>query len=406
MSEHEERLRAALRHGAGSPGDPQDPYDSGLLDTAGMLDRVRRGARRRRARRTVGGVVAVGAVVAALSLAVPAVLDDGGPTPAADDAPTGGGALVQTVSAAGDSVWVTVRVDCETGTCPALARSSDNGDTWAVAALRPNGNAGQTFTAQHVELAGTAVDGWAWNQTKLIASHDAGESWRRVELPGGNLVSGVAAGTDRAVAFTLGGLATKQVLSVSAVSDDRWAPIPAAVRPNEMVTRVFAGGDMLGAVLGSRVTARPHTLLLAPPGAGWERHALPCRAQGEVFADTDGDTLWTACLDGGKTLLADSTDGSDWNTVQLPAIIRNRHRWPRGTTAASCSPGSTAPSWSTPPASSTRSTHSAGDRQAANVAYDGYGSAASGEADWLASRDGQLLGSTDDGASWARVPVE
>ncbi len=406
MSEHEERLRAALRHGAGSPGDPQDPYDTGPLDTASMLDRVRRGARRRRARRTVGGVVAVGAVVAALSVAVPAVLDDGGRTPAADDGPTGDGALVQTVSAAGDSVWATVRVDCETGTCPALARSSDNGDTWAVAALQPTGNAGQTFTAQRVELAGTAVDGWAWNQTTLIASHDAGESWsagrtargrpglrgRRRQRPGGGL-------------HALGDLASKQVLSVSEVSDDRWAPIPAAVRPDEMVTRVFAGGDMLGAVLGSRVTARAHTLLLDPPGAGWERHPVPCRAQGEVFADTDGETLWTACLGGGSTLLADSTDGSAWDTVQLPAIIGR-------VSMAARDDGSVllaGPDQSfvvdaegivdeiDPPA---------GDPQAAGVTDDGYGAAASGDADWLVSTGGRLLGSTDDGASWARVPVE
>jgi len=405
VNEHEERLRAALRHGAGSPGDPQDPYDTGPIDTAGMLDRVRRGARRRRARRTVGGVVAVGAVVAALSLAVPAVLDDGGRTPAADDGPTGDGALVQTVSAAGDSVWATVRVDCGTGTCPALARSSDSGATWTVAAIHPGGDASQTFTAQRVELAGTAVDGWAWNQTELVASHDAGDSWARVDLPGGDVVSGVAAGSDRAVAFTLGGLASKQVLSVSEVSDDRWAPIPAAVRPDEMVTRVFAGGDMLGAVLGSRVTARAHTLLLAPSGTGWERHPLPCRAQGEVFADTDGVTLWTACLGGGSTLLADSTDGNAWDTVQLPAIIGR-------VSMAARNDGSVllaGPEQSfvvdaagivdeiDPPA---------GDPQAAGVTDDGYGAAASGDADWLASSGGRLLGSTDDGASWDRVPVE
>ena len=321
VSEHEERLRAALRHGAGSPGDPQDPYDSGPLDTAGMLDRVRRGraaspgpphGRRRRGRRCRGG------------RAEPGRARRPGRRwqyPGRRRRPDRRRGLVQTVSAAGDSVWATVRVDCASGTCPALARSSDSGATWTVAAIHPGGTASQSFAAQHVELAGTAVDGWAWNQTELVATHDAGDSWARVDLPGGSPVSGVAAGSDRAVAFTLGGLATKQVLSVSEVSDDRWAPIPAAVRPDEMVTRVFAGGDMLGAVLGSRVTARAQTLLLAPPGAGWERHALPCRAQGEVFADTDGVTLWTACLGGGGTLLADSTDGNAWDTVQLPEIL-------------------------------------------------------------------------------------
>ncbi len=403
MDEHEERLRSALRRSAGTPGEPHDPYDPGLpVDTEGMLARVRRGARRRRARRAAGSVIAVAAVVTALTVAVPSVLD-GRDTTVADDTPAGPGALVQTVAAAGDGVWATVRVECDGGTCPALARSSDAGETWAVSAVRPVGSSA-AFASQQVELAEGGTDGWAWNQSTLVATHDSGSTWAEVVPPGGPLVSAVAAGSYRAVALTQTGPAGRSTLSVSSVATDRWLPTATPLRRHETVTRVFAGGGVLGAVVGSRFAA-PQALLVAPQSAGWVRRALPCQSNGEVFADTDGVTMWTACLNGGTTVVADSTDGIDWDTVRLPAIVGRASMAARDDGSVLLagpdlsyvvgSDGSV--DEIDPPA---------GDPDADEAVDDGYGSAASGTRDFLVTSGGRLLGSVDDGNSWSRVTVD
>jgi len=398
VSDYED-LRDALRRGAGSPGDTHDSYAVGEpIDTEGMLRRVRRGARQRRARRTVGGVVAVAALVAAVTVAVPAVLDDGSAPIAGEDSTAGMQPAAQTVSAAGDAVWVTARIDCASGTCPALARSTDSGASWTLAEVQVDG-AASAFAVQEVEVAGTGTDGWAWNQTRLVASHDAGDTWAEVEVPGGPLVTAVAAGTARAVALTAGGVASGHVLSVADVASDRWVPATTPLRGDEMVMRVFAGGDVLGAVVGSSRTMRADSLLTAPSGTGWERSPLPCRPGGQVLADTDGVTLWTACINGGSTVVADSTAGAAWDTVALPAIVGRTSMTARddgslllaGPDRSYVIDADGAVDRIDPPA---------GDPDARQAVDDGYGSAASGTADWLVTTGGKLLGSDDGGTSW------
>ena len=76
MSTDDDRLRTAFRHGAEEPDRHSPDTDSTVL-----LDRVRRGGRRRRARRIAGlAAVATGsvAVVAARERALRVAIDGGG----------------------------------------------------------------------------------------------------------------------------------------------------------------------------------------------------------------------------------------------------------------------------------------------------------------------------------------
>lgn len=396
MTGPDDELRAALRRSADAPG---DPYGDRLVNADAMLARVRHGARRRRLRRTGAGAVALAAVAAGVTVVVPSLVSGPG-TPVADDAPTAS-ASASTVTAAGDTVWATVRTDCATGTCPALARSGDGGQTWDLST-----DGALPAAAGHVELAATEDDGWAWTSQQVAASHDGGDTWAEVDLPGGRAVIGIAAGQSRAVAAT-GGVAASS-LAVSPVDADQWAAVAAPIRASDRVHSVFAGGDVLGAVVTDTFLRAPR-LLVDAAGAGWRQRAVACPRDGQVLADTDGQNVWTVCLGGASTLVTGSDASlSSSDTVRLPTLLGSTSLVARadGSVLVAGSEGSYVVRTGTPGYEEVDPP--AGDPEAAESDSDGYTSAASGGADgadWLVTTGGRLLTSDNGGDSWTRAPI-
>ncbi len=208
------------------------------------------------------------------------------------------------------------------------------------------------------------------------------------------------------VAATDGTLAT--TLSVSQVDTDHWATVAAPTLPTERIYSVFAGGDVLGAVVADTFRRAPR-LLVDSGGAGWRQREVSCPDGGQVLADTDGQNVWTVCLGGASTLIAGSNGSlTSWQTVRVPVLGGTASLVARadGSALLAGPEGSYVVRAGTPGYEEVNPP--AGDPDALESDSDGYTSAASGGvdgADWLVTTGGRLLTSDNGGDSWMRAPI-
>ncbi len=386
-------LRAAFRHGSRTGTDPQ------RVDADAFLDRVHRGTGRRRARRTAGAVAVALATVGVVAGSV-AQLGDREPTaPAATVTGADGPSLaVYDVDLGGDAVWALASQNCTgDGLCPTVARSTDEGRTWAMGYPRTSDGLRAVDQLRYLAVTtdGSAVAAGAG----LATSVDAGGTWQPVELASGREVVGVAAGSSEAIAvFDEPGPG-----SVAISSGGGWlagdAPLDADERPGVP----FAGGEVVGAVVLGRDGGTVRDVMLRRAGSPWTRLPAPCTARTPLVT-TDGSRLAYLCYGIGRTVLATgvvSADGtvSSWSRTELPAARdAGLGTWGEAgvLVAADQEVLVVAPTGEVETLS--------GPGSGLGLPRDDYTFRAA-DSGWLVSFRGTLLHGPDEGGGWAAVPV-
>ena len=320
--------------------DPRDDVDAWLRaeveplgPAPGTFERIRKQARRRRARRVLVSAASAGAAAAVIALAfvalprvVPTVLHlrsnpasdtsaarpvRSSPAPAASHAatspvPTPDAAASHPVPAglppvpvnfAATSVtfiglhtgWVIGQAGipgrCATRYCTSVARTDDAGKTW-IGAPAPHAGppAGGTGVSQIRFL--NEQDGWAFGPA-LWATHDGGQHWAQVRLPGLRVLSLETTGrqafavlarcTGTGTGFAAG--CTKFWLYSSAADSDHWTRVPGTASASVQAGSAGSATVVLTGTQGYWYT--PDGLLSGPVthGAPWAAvgiSAPPC----------------------------------------------------------------------------------------------------------------------------------
>jgi photosystem II stability/assembly factor-like uncharacterized protein len=326
--------------------DPLDPLERDLRDLLTDerlalpahlvgLDRVRAGVARRRRRRTAvtaaAAALVVGAVGVSASLAhggrfstTPAVETsptnhtDGSPSPEPSSSPTTsaiptgpawGDAAVTSVTAT--STRTVVVLGRTTGrcapTCLRLAETHDGGKTWTSLPVPSDATAVDDVEGARRDDAssvrfGSGLDGWIFGGG-LWSSHDGGESWTAMDLPG--VVDRLEAAGGTAWALVDVGDSTEQLWQAS-VGSDEW----------RRVADVEVKGPADLAVQGPRVVVLGTDRGWSNASGSFQEVDDPCgRSSLEVRLSGSG-SLWATCVTGNAAFLATSTDsGVTWTTV-------------------------------------------------------------------------------------------
>jgi photosystem II stability/assembly factor-like uncharacterized protein len=246
------------------------------------------------------------------------------PTAAASPTAVPGGFAPKSVTFVSSSEgWVAGTVPCSSGSCLALARTSDGGHTWseAVAPL--------TATGALSPGAGVAVrfangsDGWIYGgqPVALWSTYDGGASWHQVALPGltsGATILALEAGAGRVQVAIIPGNGVTIHLMTSVVSTDNWSdhdtgvPVGAGPVPDSQLVLQGSRGWLLEddrtVVGGARLN-----------GAGsWMSWTPPCKSANgpaALAASTPAD-LAAVCQEGvwgpARNLPAGSPTPSTW----------------------------------------------------------------------------------------------
>lgn len=357
--ELEQRLRETLHRPAAD--------ERARLDTAGLLDRVHRGARRRRTLHVAAGLATVlvvagagGYLVDAVGLPTsrPATVADGptratapstlvspgttGSSPTTSTTPTTSAATsppsrrtsrvvvgpprtvdnrlgfvatnppVRSLTATGTArQWALAQVSCRvprSTPCEGIFTTGDAGASWDFVGRAP---------ARHVTdlrfagpRRGGSYDGWLFGHA-LLSTHDGGTTWRRVTLPSGP-VTRLAAWGHYVYAVTSAHGSGPSALWRSPVSSDRWQRVHLGARLGAVPPTGLAVASGVIAVLDLPPGARP-SLLVSHDGRSWTR-ATPCPAGWQPSQlSTAADYLWAICSDTTQSIaMASNDDGQTW----------------------------------------------------------------------------------------------
>lgn len=249
--------------------------------------------------------------------------------PAPDAVPVGFEALSVTFVSADDG-WAIGRYRCGagsgSGTCPALAATTDGGLSWSArpappvppAALAPGGTVAVRFADRR--------DGWVTSRDGLWSTHDGGQTWGLVPNPSGNggRILDLEAAAGRAYLVAIGpGYSVEEVYSTP-VTADQWTASP--VRPGVGAGPVPTAQLVLDGRNGWLVDVDRTTNAGARIGAGgaWQAWTPPCSgADGPgVLAAASSTELVAVCGEGlwgtpdagttaGQAWLFRSVDGGD-----------------------------------------------------------------------------------------------
>jgi photosystem II stability/assembly factor-like uncharacterized protein len=195
-----------------------------------------------------------------------------------------------------------------------LRKTTDGGRHWSPipapsapwgggSAVAPADSAGQVYFAD-------ARDGWAFGPG-LWATHDGGDTWRRVDTHGRNVYSlaatdgHVVAAFQRCVQDCSRGSASSFTIQTSPSGTDAWRPVPGGAGLGLPI--VTAAGGMAYA-FGAAGTPpkgpgpddfRTPALLMAGPADGtapWQRRATPCVTMGaNTVTAMTASSLVVAC---------------------------------------------------------------------------------------------------------------
>lgn len=216
---------------------------------------------------------------------------------------------------------------CSSGSCVALARTTDGGTHWVglpapTAAYAPRGNAAPSSQTAVSEVRfADELDGWAYGPD-LFATHDGGRTWQQVEL-GGAVVALAAA--DGVVDAVVSPCAADQ--SCTGAMRLEQAPTTGGAFTTVLTgpSATVSSGDASDLSLSSPVgfvtlgPSAPGTAALYATSdlrnvQGWHAFPDPCAAQGIVsltaFAAPNTTTLYSLCSGGGAA-------GSSQKTVMV-----------------------------------------------------------------------------------------
>ncbi|MGH3497168.1 MAG: hypothetical protein ACRDP1_06870 [Nocardioidaceae bacterium] len=422
----EDRLRHALR-------DQRD----GRTDTDAWLRDIRRGSRRRVARRRTGvaGVVAVAAVAAGV-VVVPSILNGSGnpPIPVASGStsttfttppptPVGVAKPGDPIAATGlravsltadskDQFWVHGTASCGDSSCPVIAHTTDGGahfDT-TLAPQIPGGALGLRYDY-------TGRNGWLFG-LDVYATHDGGHSWHMATPPGATMVRDLQVWGGTVWAFGTGDRrdGSEQVWSAP-IGSDTWTRhrvpqlevLGAMGWFNTQVVGDGVTGGVLTGASGSRFVSS------TDGGRTWRSRAIDCsNPTGSGPAGSSGTNvgassasshvLWIGC---GNHLLVSTDTGRHWSRVSLAGVHGRTMPNLAGVdaTRAVYTVGSriyTLSTSSAPTPSTNPFPHMRDGRFRGYFAYAGF---TTGKVGYLVSSDGRLARSTDSGRTWSVVAL-
>lgn len=212
----------------------------------------------------------------------------------------------QTIVVHGDLDASPTTGPCTVATCTRLAESHDGGATFSPLPA-PADEFAQDALAKEVNGVrfGSGSDGWLFGD-EFWATHDGGETWSHVKLPGA--IRRLEAAAGRAWALVDAGVGNSLELWSSPVGTDSWASAG---------VEVTSPGDL--AVQGQRVVVVGSGDREAWTNSGGDRFtavAGPCPGTGDVRISAL-DSLWAACAADDGTDVRVSSDGRSWTDVGL-----------------------------------------------------------------------------------------
>jgi hypothetical protein len=176
----------------------------------------------------------VAPAVGATTPLVPATSQSPTTVPASREVPAGFAPQSVTFVSAEEG-WVAGAVPCSSGSCLALARTSDAGQSWQSAVAPPVKVTTGVYPGGDVVVRfANADDGWIYSRqpVALWSTHDGGATWHQAGVPGltaGATIMGMEAGAGRVQVAIIPASGTTIHLATSPVASDSWAVIDTGV---------------------------------------------------------------------------------------------------------------------------------------------------------------------------------
>jgi len=421
-----------------TPHDPRQPDDlEGRLrrtlrdgrpavDVDAFISDVHRGARGRRRRQVAVGALATLAVIAGGGYAVTTTgVFDGSSTQVADrGTPTVTSTLPPTASApttteqtatgargralslsATDSkhqyVLLTTGPDGCRAPCAEVDKTSDGGLTWqrtapldvAPAFPDPTGT-----TVHDVRFAGDGTNGWVFGGA-LRSTHDGGATWTRPTLPAKGTITTLESSASFVYASVYDQRNGTAAILRSPVDHDAWKQVDLGSRLH-LVTAIAVSSDIVTVLSSATYLSQDNQLYASTDdGASWNQTS-PCKpGDWPSSVSTSANAVWTLCSGAtSATALVTTDGGTTWN-ADVPGsfapggVVLGRD----DTTAvviAAGTPGITLVTVGNPPE------HVLADR--GNFSPIGFTNPTTG---YLRTNDGDILRTTDSGATWQTYPL-
>ncbi|MFY9913200.1 MAG: hypothetical protein WAK18_00930 [Nocardioidaceae bacterium] len=411
----EGRLRRTLRDGRPA------------LDVESFIADVHRGARGRRRRQVTGGVLATVAIIAGGAYAVTStgVFDDSSTQAADQGTPTVTSPLPATETGATTSgepstdvrgkalslsatdtehqyVLLTTGRDGCRAPCAEVDTTADGGQTWHRTApldVAPSFPDPTENTVHDVRFANTN-DGWVFGGA-LRSTHDGGASWTRPTLPAKGIVTALESSARFVYASLYDDPTGTSTIVRSPVDRDAWETVDVggAVGSRLRYVSALAVSSDVVAVLASPtyVSADNQINASTDDGATWNQIS-PCKlGDWPSSISTSANAVWTLCSGKSASPWVTTNAGTTWTdvpgTFSPGGLVMGRD----DSTAVvidSGAPGISLVTVGNPPE---RALADRGD-----FLPIGFTNAATG---YLRDFDGNILRTTDSGATWQTYPL-
>lgn len=160
-----------------------------------------------------------------------------------------------------------------------------------------------------IQVGSDPANSWAWTDG-FYSTHDAGRTWRPVDLPTSLKVEDVESAERRVWAFGTRDNGRAAVAS-SAENSDHWVDEPVPVHADETIDTPMIVDNRVAFVATERYSAKAD--LVRQRGTGWARHSVPCPEP--VKSSGASGTVWLGCRtpNGSDYVAWSHNGGSKWN---------------------------------------------------------------------------------------------
>lgn len=401
------------------------------IDVESFLSDVHRGSRRRRNRRAIAGsVVAVSVIaVGAYGVMASGALDNES-TPSANSAATDltasttgdestestapteptvangtvkGGTFLS-LSATGTTHQYVLLArkssGCGSGGCVEVDTTVDAGKTWQGTAeldVVPAIPDPYDESVNEVRFAGDGTDGWVYGGA-LRATHDGGATWEQPDQPFAGIVTDLEAWGDYVYATLYDDPSGSTTMFRSPIGEDAWQGLDLGMTPS--LTTSLVVSQRLVAVLASPTPLSDgNQLLTSSDGTHWTQSDVCSSGQYPSDLSTTGESLWAVCSDDQRAYAVVTQDrGESWTAVPgefSPGSLVAARDAKTAVIADAYQTGLTIVAEGTEPARVT----APGLNQVIPI---GFTNPSTG---YLKNADGQVLRTTDGGATWQPYPL-